>query len=135
MKNVTVTLWDMTREHMSSTGAVYSNDVVKQALAEYAKKPQKLVYLGDFDFIPDLSHCVGQVKDFHFEQDKIDAEIELIDTPDGQIVQNLMEKLGDNLHFSPSGIGRSVGNKIIDYEVTAINVFPEPYKQEDDPEP
>ena len=134
MKTVKVTLWDMTKEHVSSLGSVYDNDTVKQAMAEYAKKPQKLVYLGDFDYIPDLSHCVGHVKDFHFEQDKIDAEIELVDTPDGQIVQILMEKLGDNLHFSPCGIGRSVGNKIIDYEITAINVVPEPYKQEDDPD-
>ena len=124
MKDVTVMLFDTSKEHHTAQGAVYNNDAMVEAFKKFGELDHaKYVYVEPpEDGIGNLSEIAGVVKDLSFKDDGVWGNIQLLDTPQGKYVQTLMEQLGNKMHFVPDGYGRSIGDKVIDYEMASISI-------------
>ena len=124
MKDVTVMLFDTSKEHHTAQGAIYNNDAMVEAFKKFGELDHaKYVYVEPpDDGINNIAQVAGTVKDLSFKDDGVWGNIQLLDTPQGKFVQTLMEQLGNKMHFVPDGYGRVVGDKVIDYEMTSISI-------------
>ena len=69
-----------------------------------------------------LEYAAGLVRDFELTDDSLYANVELMSTPAGLLVQ---QQLGDSYDCRPFGIGRLNDNKeIYEYELRGFSIVP-----------
>lgn len=110
----------------TSNRYVYPEPVLKEAIKSFMEKKDRLVYQGEIDTItPSLSHVAGVVNKIDFaENNDVYAEIEIMQTPDGKVVQKLIEE-GLPLKYAPFGHGMVNNGEVIDYTMMGITILPD----------
>lgn len=106
--------------YVGNNGRTYSKDAMDKAIAAYMNLPadDRLGGLLDFDGIGNISH---KVVDVRVEGDRVTAEIEVLDTPQGELLKTLMFNSCYGLGFK--GIGETSGDSIDMSVLTSVDVF------------
>lgn len=115
-------------------GRVYTKEAMEMAVKEYLSREDKTRRLGEMDPRPDedpwvhLSNVSHMIEDVRFEGDKLYGDIELLDTPNGKMAQELL-KNGLPIHLAPRMTAQPIyeideegneTNKIIGYKDLSI---------------
>lgn len=104
-------------------GNIYPKEVLAAAL-EKADKDRMIAVFGQepYSVNVDLEHAAGLVSDFELTDDSLYANIELMSTPAGLLVQ---QQLGDAYDCRPFGIGQLTDNKeVYEYELRGFSIVP-----------
>ena len=101
-------------------GNIYPKEVIEAAL----KNVKEPIFGGieRMEGILDISH---QVKNLRIEGNTLVADVQVLATEKGQMLQEMLEKLGKDVSFTTCGVGQIVeenGEKTIaDFELQSIN--------------
>lgn len=90
----------------NANGRTYSRDTLEKAVEHQRKKERTWVTLG----MPngnqvDLSEIAGQAGNWSWDGDNLIAEIAIMDTPRGKLVQELLDAKSE-FDFRPAGFGK-----------------------------
>lgn len=124
---VSVILFDLNKEN--SNGRCYNMESVKKAFEEFAKKSKESGMLGELcpsrqNLYVNLGNVSHRVEKFDFEDGKVNCDIEILDTANGKIVQDIINA-GTIPKFEPRMVATPVyevdengneTNKIIGYK-------------------
>lgn len=104
-------------------GNVYPKEVLEAALKN-ADKDKMIAVFGQemYSSNVNLEYAAGLVSDFELTEDSLYANVELMSTPAGLLVQ---QQLGEAYDCRPFGIGRLNDNKeIYEYELRGFSIVP-----------
>ena len=105
MEKITCLLKDF-----STPGTLYTKEAMEKAVKDYMSKPEdrRLGELGS-DGEPSirLMNVSHKVENLEFIGEKLYCDVELLDTPMGEIAQKLV-KSGQNIHLAPRMTGNPV---------------------------
>jgi hypothetical protein len=108
----------------NKNGRMYSRTAIEEALAKVQDGHGSLAP-NDSEDINYWSHAY---KNLRLEGDELKADITVMDTPHGKILQQLLEE-DVGIAFRPRGIGQIRKNgdvtEIYDYTITSIDAMPE----------
>lgn len=125
MEKVTCLLKDFSNPE---TGRVYSKEAMEKAVKEYMSRPEHQ-RLGEIsrdngETFVSLAHVTHRVENMAFMGNKLYCEIELLDTPEGKMMQEIV-KNGHDLKLTPRAMGNPVyeldengnpTNKVVGYD-------------------
>lgn len=116
-------------------GRLYSREVFQKALTEYEDKYVKeRRALGEMDVgiepVVHLDRVSHMIASFSWDKTSLNAEIEILDTPQGRVLKELLEK-GLAFNVVPRGIGSLKKNEETgvyevqdDYVICSFDVIP-----------
>lgn len=122
--------------HPNRNGRIYDSKMMQEAIDKWKKEGSKIVELNpDYNNFTttNISKAVGITKDIWVENGEVLGKIELLDTPQGKIVKDIL-KSGQNVNFAPRMLGERVpvldeeGNQKIDkygnpiYEIKNVEI-------------
>jgi hypothetical protein len=114
----------LTVDTPNKNGRVYSSAAIEEALAK-AKDGHGSLTPNDPD---DMNYWSHAYQNLRLEGNELKADITVMDTPYGTILQQLMTE-GVGIAFRPRGIGQIRKNgdvtEIYDYTITSIDAMPE----------
>jgi hypothetical protein len=111
---------------------IYPKEIVQNAILEYNKTINEKTALGMLGnsndatiHLQDVSHSVNKI---HMDDANLKVEIEIMHTPPGQLLKNLLEN-PQNIAFRTQGIGWGTVNEnniliINKYSLISINALP-----------
>lgn len=121
MKTITAKVF----EGNCSGGLKFDPDKLKAAIEEYASKDKddRLVTDGNGT---ELSHICGKVNDISYENGDVYSEIELIDTPKGKFIEELIG-MGIEFDVVPVGVCNVNEKKeVTDFELCGFSIINNP---------
>lgn len=119
---------------LNQNGRIYPRSVLEREMINYQKFIKENRALGECDHpessvveLKNVSHIVREAK---LRGDDVVGTIELLDTPAGQILQNLVEA-GVTLGISSRGVGSTInesGNQVVqdDFQLICFDMVSEP---------
>jgi hypothetical protein len=116
-----------------TSGRIYPEAEVQKAINEYNTRPNKL---GEFDageeFNVKLDRVSHRTSDLYIENKEVFADIEVLDTPMGKILKDILAS-GVTLEFTSRATGNCeqpgiAGSPVSDYEIIAIDCITEKHK-------
>lgn len=100
-------------ETLNQNGRVYPRAILEREVRNYQKFIQENRALGECDHpdssVVELKNVSHIVREAHMEGDVVYGEVELLDTPCGKILQNLVEA-GVTLGISSRGVGSTTND-------------------------
>jgi hypothetical protein len=100
-------------ETLNQNGRVYPRAILEREVRNYQKFIQENRALGECDHpdssVVELKNVSHIVREAHMEGDIVYGEVELLDTPCGKILQNLVEA-GVTLGISSRGVGSTTND-------------------------
>ena len=125
MKTIRTLIYDADEKLPSCR--VYNKEMMAEQFEKYLDTSSFVYHRSENDDISylNLMDVVGKCNSIVWEGNKAFAEIKLLDTPKGRMLQENMAQSGeDKFRFLPSGHGRTINNKVIDYEMCCIDLIP-----------
>ena len=119
---------------LNQNGRVYPRTILEREIMNYQKLIQENRALGECDHpdssVVELKNVSHVVKEARMQGDDVYGVIELLDTPSGKIIQNLVES-GVTLGISSRGVGstRSQGDTQVvqeDFQLICFDMVSEP---------
>ena len=88
--------------HPNRNGMIYPKDVIEKAIQDYNNKEYKFGEIGDniTSLNVDLQHISHKVNEIKLKDDNLCVNIELLDTPSGNIAKELINA-GHKLNIKP----------------------------------
>jgi hypothetical protein len=108
---------------------IYPKEIVQKAIEKYNQNPTNLGTLGNSNdaiiHFQDVSHTITKT---YLENNELKVEIEILNTPPGKILQNLL-KNPEIIAFRTQGVGNQEVNEngeliINNYSLISINALP-----------
>ncbi len=99
----------------------YGDGVIEGALEKLRQTEDKglLVHAGD------LNNVVGTANKVELDNEgNLWGDIQLLDTPQGKLIKELLDFDKDFISFQVYGLGRMINEEIIDYEITGVVAVP-----------
>lgn len=118
----------------NGNGRVYSREILEREAQNYRKAVRDRRALGELDHpessVVNLSNASHLVVDIWMEENKVMGKIEVLNTPSGQILKQLIES-GVKLGISSRGLGsvKEVGEKIEvqdDFQLICFDMVADP---------
>ncbi len=118
----------------NGNGRVYSREILEREAQNYRKAVRERRALGELDHpessVVNLSNASHLVVDIWMEENKVMGKIEVLNTPSGQILKQLIES-GVKLGISSRGLGsvKEVGEKIEvqdDFQLICFDMVADP---------
>lgn len=102
---------------------VYDSDVLKNAVKEFNDSPNKYVLRENKNYVNQINliDVIGIVNNIYYTNGEIHANIEILDTPEGKIYQELIKN--NSVRFSPAGFGEITDNKVTNYTIRSIDAI------------
>ena len=119
---------------LNQNGRIYPKSVLEREMMNYQKFIKENRALGECDHpdtsVIELKNVSHIVREAHLEGDDVVGTIELLETPAGKILQNLVEA-GVTLGISSRGVGSTInesGNQIVqdDFQLICFDMVSEP---------
>lgn len=97
-------------DHPNHNGRIYDSNMMKEAIEKFNKEGNKICELNP-DYENFLSHnltnTAGKVENILVENNQVYGKIELLDTPKGEVVKELINK-GCEFKLNPRMLGERV---------------------------
>ena len=116
----------------NANGTIYPKDILKKAIDEYNEKYVKDgCALGEIqqpkDIYTTLTNVAFKINEIEFDEDHWNAEIEILDTPKGKELQEIIER--DKFRIVTMGMGEVDENEdgtrtINKFEITGVGIEP-----------
>ena len=115
-------------DHPNHNGRIYDSNMMKEAIEKFNKEGIKICELRpDYEnfFSHNLSNTAGKVENIWVENNQVFGKIELLDTPKGKVVKELINE-GHEFKLNPRILGNKVpvldeeGNQKIDEDGNPI---------------
>ena len=109
----------------TATGTIYPADVMEKALEEYRQRIERGDAFGGLDpctprpRLEDVSH---RVTDVRLDGSDVKATVEVLDTPNGRILRQLLDCGRD--HFTVAGFGKKDGDTVEEFHLSHVSFDP-----------
>jgi molybdopterin-binding protein len=108
-------------EKPTVNGRIYGEEVAQKIVESINSKQVLLVYLADGSYPPSLNNAVAHAVSGEIVSGSVIAEIEILNTPKGKLLQELFNV--GNISIKTMGVGRIFKNCVDDdYELTGLLV-------------
>ena len=129
-------------EKTPNSGRIYPKEEFSRALEEWLKSPntkagcfiEDLNYAGNLGEIP-IDRISHTIKSISIEDNNVYADIEVLDTPAGVILEALLGAGDDSVRFAPVGTGliedfhNKIGSTVKEYQLITLGYHYEPVKE------
>jgi hypothetical protein len=121
-------LFNLKADEPNANGTIYPKDVLKEAIKEYNENHVKDGRaFGEINFprqaAISMVDIAFRINDIEEENDRWLAEIEILNTPKGEELKNIVKKL-KNYRIVTYGHGTVEDNVIKDFKIASVGIVP-----------